>query len=395
MPLATGISGFFPSFVVMAICCAAMTATGLLLIEASLWFEEGAHIHTITSRILGPFGKAVAWVLYLFICYASLVAYVSAGGEQIAGGLSYWAAKSVGPFWGYVCFVLVFGAVLVFGNRWIGRINALLFAAMVLAYLMLVGVAFDEVKPSFLAYQQWGLSWIATPMLLTTFSYQTMVPSLTPYLNRDVRALRSAVIGGNLVTILIYSLWQMVMLGIIPVEGEHGLRLALVNIEIPTNVLGAHVTGRWIWAIAEFFAFFAIATSFLGISLGLIDFLSDGIHVSEKRWGWVLLLALVLVPTFLFVLKFEKIFLSAMDASGGIGDSILNGIMPVLIIWIGRYKRKISGESLLQGGKAVLILLMIFFVGTLTVEILSLTGQINPYYEPYDVIELPGGQIRT
>src|SRR5689334_9836734 len=73
LPIATGISGFYPSLAVMLVCWLAMAASALLLLEVNLWMEEGAHIITMSSRLLGPVGKAVSWVLYLFICYASLV----------------------------------------------------------------------------------------------------------------------------------------------------------------------------------------------------------------------------------------------------------------------------------------------------------------------------------
>ncbi len=37
-------------------------------------------------------------------------------------------------------------------------------------------------------------------------------------------------------------------------------------------------------AIADFFCFFAIVTSFLGIALGLFDFLADGLKIPRKKW---------------------------------------------------------------------------------------------------------------
>jgi tyrosine-specific transport protein len=383
LPLGTGIAGFLPSLLIMALCCVAMTASGLLLIEASLWFEEGAHIHTMTSRILGPVGKAIAWVLYLYICYVSLVAYTSGGGKQIAHALNF------SNNFGSLIFIAIFGAVIILGSRWIGRINAILFGAMLVAYFMLIGMGVDEVKPQLLTYKNFKLSWIAFPLLLTTFSYQTMVPSLTPYLNRNKKALRTAVIGGNLLTFFIYALFLMVILGIIPVFGENGLIQARDNAELPTYVLSSHVTGPWVWQAAEFFAFFAIATSFLGISFGLIDFLSDGLHLPEKRRSWVSLIALVLIPTLFFAIKYNNIFLIAMEITGGVGDSILNGIIPVLMIWLGRYHLKYPENRFVPGGKLALAVLLLFFLMTLVIEILSLAGWVVPFYEPYDLIQVP------
>lgn len=71
LPVATGVSGFLPSLVIMIACWAAMTIAALLLIEVSLWMEEGVHLISMTSRILGVPGKILSWILYLFICYAA------------------------------------------------------------------------------------------------------------------------------------------------------------------------------------------------------------------------------------------------------------------------------------------------------------------------------------
>jgi tyrosine-specific transport protein len=57
LPVITAPAGFFPSLVLMGACWVFMTLTGLLLIEANLWMEEGAHITTMASRLLGRFGK--------------------------------------------------------------------------------------------------------------------------------------------------------------------------------------------------------------------------------------------------------------------------------------------------------------------------------------------------
>ena len=64
LPVASGASGLFPSLFMMSLCWIGMTLSALLLVEASLWMEEEAHVITITSRLLGPVFKVIAWVLF-------------------------------------------------------------------------------------------------------------------------------------------------------------------------------------------------------------------------------------------------------------------------------------------------------------------------------------------
>jgi tyrosine-specific transport protein len=385
LPVATGVSGFLPSIAMMIICWLSMTATALLLLEVSLWMEEGVHIITMTSRILGVPGKAVSWCLYLFICYASIVAYTAGGGVQIASASQAYFHFPLSKHWGAVIFILIFGAVIYFGSRIVGRVNAVLFIAMIAAYIALVGMGVPEVKPQLLFQHQWAGSIMAIPLLLTSFSFQTMVPSLTPYLKRHAKGLRIAIVGGTFLAFLIYAVWQWLILGIVPVEGSYGLAEALERGEPATEFLREHVEGRWISVVAEYFAFFAIVTSFLGMALGLFDFLSDGLKIKKEGWGQLILGLLIVIPTLIFATQFERVFLVALDTSGGFGDSILNGILPVMMVWIGRYRMGMGTTFRVPGGKPALLAILSFFIFALVLEILVHTGQLNAIYEPYEI----------
>lgn len=363
LPVATGVSGFWPSFAFMVASWLAMTFTALLYLEVSLWMEEGVHVISMTSRILGPLGKAAAWILYLFICYASLVAYTAGGGVQIVDGirglLGIDISKTVGAF----LFVGLFGSIFYFGNKTVGRVNTVLFLAMVGAYLALVGMGIDEVKPELLTYHNWRPAWLAIPLFLTSFSFQTMVPSLTPYLKRNAPGLRYAIIGGTTLSLIVYVVWLWLILGIVPVEGDNGLLEALRRGEPATQFVSEHVHGPHIALIAEYFAFFAIITSFLGIGLGLFDFLADGLKIKEEGKGKVALALLIAIPTLFFATQFERIFYLALDATGGYGDAILNGLIPILLVWIGRYHLGYGkGVPLFIERKPVLMLGFCFYL---------------------------------
>lgn len=370
LPVATGISGFIPSISIMALCWLTMTLTALLLTEVSLWMEEGAHIISMTSRILGPAGRAVAWVVYLFICYASLVAYTAGGGIQISSMISGLLGISLSKAASCTLFVLLFGSIIYAGSQVVGRINAVLFVSMIGAYIAIVYLGIDEVKPSFLLHSQWPTAFMAIPLLLTAFSFQTMVPSLTPYLKRHALSLRLAIVAGTSIAFIVYLLWQWLILGIVPVEGSNGLVQALINGEPATQFLGEHVNGSHIIYLAEYFAFFALITSFLGIALGLFDFLSDGLKIKERGKGNVILALLVALPTLYFAIFFDRAFLVALDTTGGYGDAVLNGIIPVLMVWVGRYHLGYKSAFKVFGGKPLLVFLMIFFVGVFLYELL-------------------------
>jgi tyrosine-specific transport protein len=381
LPVATGISGFVPSTLMMTLCWLAMMTSALLLLEVNLWMKEGAHVITMASTILGPIGKLVAWCVYLFISYASIVAYTAAGGILVVNGVDTLLGFSLSREWGCLLFIVVFGAMIYLGNRVVGRVNSILFIAMIVAYFALIGTGVSEVKTQLLRHTHWSTSFLAIPLLLTTFSFQTMLPSLTPYLKRNVSALRWAVIGGTTITFLIYFIWQWVVLGIIPLSGPNSLIKALEVGEPITQFLREHVQSKRVSIIAEYFAFFALITSFLGIALGLFDFLSDGLKIRNEGKGRVFLSLLIIIPTFIFATYFERVFLIALDTTGGFGDSILNGIIPVLMVWIGRYILQFPNEHRTPGGKPLLIVVFAFFAFALILETLIHTGYTCSIFE--------------
>lgn len=381
LPVSTGISGFFPSAVMMAICWLAMTASALLLLEVNLWMKEGAHVITMAKTILGPIGGIVSWIVFLFISYASIVAYTAAGGSLMTNGLAILTGIALSKPVSCLLFITLFGVIIALGSQLVGRINTILFFGMLLAYIGLVSSGIGEVKFSLLQHQHWRTSFLAIPLLLTTFSFQTMLPSITPYLNRNAWALRWAIIGGTTTTFVFYLIWQAIALGIVPIAGSSSLLQALEAGEPVTQFLREHAKSPWVSSMAEFFAFFALATSFLGIALGLIDFLSDGLKIKNAGLGKIWLGLLIIVPTFIFSAYFERIFITALDTSGGFGDSILNGMMPVLMVWIGRYYLRFPDENRTPGGKSLLVLVFVFFACSLVLEILVHSGYVCSIFE--------------
>jgi tyrosine-specific transport protein len=387
LPIATGIGGFLPSIIMMFFCWLAMTISALLLLEVSLWMkQDDAHIITMASTILGPIGKAAAWALFLFISYASLVAYTAGGGVQITAALEYYANISVSYDFGRFLFIAISSIVISVGSWFVGRVNSILFIGMIAAYFGLVGFGIDEVKFSLLTHKNWHSALLGIPLLLTSFSFQTIVPSLTPYLKRNISHLRIAIIGGTSLAFIIYSIWQWMILGIVPVEGPDGLQVALLKGDQPTTqFLQNHVKGAWIYGIAEYFAFFAIVTSFLGMALGLFDFLADGFKIKKNLKGRVIIGLLIALPTLYIATNLERAFMIAMEATGGFGDTLLNGIIPVLMIWIGRYSMKYNTSRIMPGGKPMLIGVFCFFLVSLVLAILSQAGLITSEVNEYEL----------
>lgn len=373
LPVSAGVGGYLPSMVWLMVAWFMMTASSLLLLEASLWMKEGEHVISMAKRFLGPIGQAVSWILFLYISYASLVSYAAGGGDLLTCSL---ADNCLGRTEAIIGITLILTFFIYLGAKIVGRINSILFLSMIAAYLLLIGVGMDKINIPLLSKSNWLTSFFALPILLTSFSHQTMVPSLASYLKRNAKALRFAIIAGTTIPFLVYAIWLTLILSIVPLDGEKGLIDAYLK-GIPSTVfINVHATGKYLVPIMNFFSLFAVVTSYLGIALGLFDFLSDGLKIKEKGLGKVALGLLIVIPVLFFAIFYERAFIVAMETTGGIGDAILTGIIPILMVYIGRYKLGYKSDWSIPGGKAVLIALALGFFSILLIELTMLSTSV-------------------
>ena len=118
------------------------------------------------------------------------------------------------------------------------------------------------------------------------------------------------------------------------------------------------------------FSTFALTTSFLGVTLGLMDFLSDGLQLPKVGWKKILLCMIVYIPPVIIAIINPNIFLRALGYAGGIGCALLLGLLPIIMVWVGRYQKEYSDlNRQLPGGKGILTLLSIFVIFELLIEL--------------------------
>jgi tyrosine-specific transport protein len=366
LPVATSEGGFIPSLFVYLVCWLFMLATGLLLVEACIWMPKGANLITLASKLLGKPGKAACWILYLFLFSCLMVAHVAGGGAVV-----HEISSNTLPVWlSTLLYTLAFAPVVYLGTVWVDRLNLLLMCGVLITYLMFIFSAFPSIEWQRLITGDFSKAWLALPVVFTAFGYQSLIPTLMTYLNRNVRNLRIAIILGTSIPFAIYIIWEMLILGIIPLQGDHGLIDALQKGENAVVPLRYYLKNPTFLNIGRAFAFFALTTSFVGIAIAFVDFLADGLKVEKTKRRKLGLCALIfLVPVFISWID-PTIFIAALNYAGGIGVALLLGAMPILMIWSGRYYH---GYSLLHqqlpGGKILLSILMAFVLVELAITL--------------------------
>lgn len=360
LPILTGLCGFFPSLIMFFCAWAFMNATALLLVEANGWFPHSVNLLTMVSRTLGKSGKVLSWILYLFLFYALLVAYIAASGGLLSSFFKEAFSLNTADWMGSLFLVILFGWVVFLGTRQVDLWNRFMMGFKIIAFACLVILGVRYVQSDLLLRSEPKFTLFSLPILVISFGFHNMIPSLMNYMKGDVRRVRLSIFLGGLLILVIYLLWQIIVLGIVPLDGKSGILDSLKHGNQASQAISGILGLQSVSYFANFFAFFAILTSFLAQTLSLSHFLADGLNISYKKHENLTMCVLALVPPLIFALLYPEIFFTALNFAGGICAVILFGIFPVLMVWKGRYQKMISSSYKVSGGKLLLIAVFLF-----------------------------------
>ena len=282
LPVVTGLAGFLPAIAINILCCLFMITTGLLLVEAILWSEEGANILSLSNKFLGTWGKILAGGAFLFYYYCLEVSYCAGGTPTLTQVLSSTFGITLSSPWNYILFATIFGAFVFVGTRAVDRLNWLLMTGLVISFFLLVGIGSREVSIKLLERTDWRYSLAAAPTLFGAYASHNLLPSLSTYLKRNINHLRTSVIIGTLIPFIVYGVWQWMIIGTLPYDD---ILAAEARGEPITQTLQGTVGHPYLSLFGEFFGFFALTTSFLGVSLSMVDFIGDGTGIKREGWG--------------------------------------------------------------------------------------------------------------
>lgn len=348
LPILTGMLGFYPSIFMLIIACVFMTLSALLLVDVCSWFEGRVNFPTMVQETMGTAARTIYWFLYLALFYALLVAYMTGSGNHVG------ALINVPDWVGTLFFVMVFGGLVYLGTRSVDMMNRFLMVGKILAYVFLIVLGFKYVLSSRLDYVNMDYVLTALPVLVISFGFHNMVPSIVSYVGGDKKLARLTIIMGASFALLIYLIWLLVALGSLP---ERIVTMSYAQDIDAAEALSRIYKSSMLSISARCLAFFAILTSFLAQTLSLAHFLGDSFKVKERKRENPYLIIAALLPPLIFSIIYPQIFFKALNFAGGICAVLLFGVYPAIMVWRGRYHQ---GLPTRLGNKPVLVSIFIF-----------------------------------
>lgn len=362
LPVVTAAYGFIPAIIIFFLSWMVMTVTALLMLEVNLWLKPGANIVTMATTTLGLGGKIVAWVCYLLLFYALMAAYATGMGDVIQKGLLSLFGWSIANWLAALFFIILISIAVYIGTWLVDYTNRLFFFGKLLACAMVILLLLSHIKPGNLEVYSVNKIWLSLAVVITSFGFQNIVPSLRVYLENDVKKIRGAIIIGSLIPLLVYICWQAVIMGVLPLQGENGLLAVLAQGQPATGLslaLNQQIHNPLIITLFRIFTFCAIATSFICVSFSLFDFLIDSFHIPDNRRGRWLTLGITFIPPLVFAFFYPNGFIFALHY-GGIFATILLILLPVLMTISGRYWKNIAyGYRVPVGVTAFIIIIIV------------------------------------
>ncbi len=375
LPVVTSFSGFLPSTLVFLFIWALMLVTAYFFLDVNLSVKGEPNLISMAGRTMGLPGKTVSWIFYLLLLYALLAAYIAASAPLFARGVQYILGWDL-PCWLPPFFLpIVFGTVIYFGTKGVDYANRLLMLGLVLSYVLIVLFVPAHIESANFTHVDFAASLLSIPIVLTSFGFHIIIPSLTTYLEHNKKLLKKALLIGSLIPFVIYIIWQVLVLGVVPLSL---LSQAWVEGASATDPLAQVLGMGWIKVAARFFSFFAIVTSFLGVSLSLSDFLKDGCKLKKTWEGRLFAYGLTFIPPIVFVFTCRRGFYLALEYAGAF-VAILLGVIPAAMAW------KLKGHPFYScwKGKALIILVILVCLSLVLVDIVEKRGLLQGLVQDY------------
>ena len=379
LPTVTYSAGVIPSTITLTAVWIFMVTSMLLLAEINLkvMYEEGnpnIGLLTIIKSKLGKIGTGITVIVFLFLHYASLVAYISHGGGILVKFINKigFFSQLLPHYIGTITFVFLFGGIVYFNNEnFVKKINNLLLLFVLISFLLLLSITSHQVDFSKLMVQNWLAIKTAIPIMVFALLGHSIVPVINHYLEGHKTKIFLCIIIGTGIPFILYLLWNAVILMNHSLESN----LNIGKIFDPLESLRQGAGGEKLGILISFFSEFAIVTSFIGFIYALLNFFMDALNQNYIQEKNSYIYALIFIPPLIFSSFSPGIFLTVLNSVGTFGVSILFGIIPIIVAWKQRYhnhnqEQNLTHLNLVPGGKIILVIMAFISVGIIAQEIL-------------------------
>ncbi|MBP6793366.1 aromatic amino acid transporter [Aeromonas rivipollensis] len=354
-----------------------MTVSGWMLLEAFKPYELTASFNSVTKDLLGHKINIFNNLTVYFVGGILLYAYITSSGLILSGLLG------INSQLASVLFVLVFSCFVWHSTRAVDRISVVLIAFMVLSFVFGVSGLAANIDATMLFHsltEELGQAPYALAMLpvaLTSFGYHHSVASMRAYYGEEQKA-KQAILGGTLIALALYLLWLLSIFGNLPRNAFGPIIAKGGDVDVLLGALASVIESKRVSNAINLFSMAAILSSFIGVGLGVFDYLADLFKFDNSRQGRAKSWGVTFLPPLLFSLLFPFGFVVAIGYAGA-AATVWACIIPALLAKKSRELAPQGGGFKAPGGQPMVVAVILFGVLTAIFHLMAMAGMLPIY----------------
>lgn len=336
LPVVMAGAWFGWSLLILAFSWSCMLISGLMIHRVSQHYPLDAGYHKITRDLLGTAWAEVNGVSLLFVLGILTYAYVSAIGPVYQQSLSGLTGKSISPSDAKIILSVAVAAVVWLGTSSIGRIMSVLLIAKMVLLLSLFGGLFTTLKVDYLLNSQnhtecyWPYMLGVVPFCLASFGYHGNIFGLISYYDGDHHRVKRCLFVGTVMALIIYLFWITSTMGNLPRASFPEISKKGGDIAALMQAFNLHSHTGNLTLLFSTFSHFAVICSFVGVTAGLVDYISDRLNFPATRFGRLKATCITFLTPLSLSLLFPNGFVAAIGYAGLIA-TVWAVIVPVML----------------------------------------------------------------
>ncbi|GAD30655.1 tryptophan permease [Photobacterium leiognathi lrivu.4.1] len=362
----------FWSVIAISLTMVMMTLSGWLLLEALKHYNFKVSFNTITKDVLNRKINVINNLSLYFVGCILLYAYISSSGMIFSNLLG------INEKLASVLFVAVCSAFVLHSTRAVDRISILLIVFMLVSFLIgISGLAANIQMPVLLdtthlhaSYSPYALALL--PIALTSFGYHHSVSTMRDYYRDEYRA-KNAILGGTFIALGFYLVWVLCIFGNLPRDAFGPVVSAGGGIDALTHALDSVIDSNSVKQAIRIFSIAAVVSSFIGVGLGVFDYLADLFGFEDSKQGRLKTWAITFIPPLLFSLVSPFGFLTAIGLAGA-AATIWACIIPALLAKKTRQCKASKEGFVVPGGNVTVYVVIGFGVVTAVFHIMAMAN---------------------
>lgn len=335
LPLVLAKLGLIPSVALMLFIWFIMYFTSLVNLELNLQAGRGLALGALGRHFSGRPAEITGNICLKLLSYSLLAVFIY-GGSSVLQELTGCSFHTIAT--GYA---LTSIGVLLLPIRLIDYFNRILFVALLAVVTLLIAGMALMVNWSDLPlfadnYSDLTVWSTLLPVVFTSFGFQVIFHTLTNHCQKDVKLLKQAFLWGSLIPAIIYILWTSSILSAVYHHNPqfyHKISTGTAEVGELIQTLSAIAKWTSIQVLVWWISILAIATSVIGVGIGLTDSLNAMMtrpvpHPAMRR---CLAPVIAILPAYLAVVYIPNAFIAALGFAGMI-LAIIAVLLPLYLL---------------------------------------------------------------